>query len=208
MRSSFNRLARTAVTRSRLFSDAATVSTPAKAAVAAAVPSSSSSSSAGAAATAASPPKAQEGAGEKTSSPKVLDLCDRILELNVLEMNQLLHRLQARLGITDAMLASSGGGGGGGGDGGGGGGGSAAPAAAAAAKAAPKDAFDIKLTVVDAKAKIKVIKEVRVITGLGLAESKALVEKAPCVLKEGVKKDEAEKIKKLLVDAGAGVELL
>lgn len=64
------------------------------------------------------------------------------------------------------------------------------------------------MTVVDAKAKIKVIKEVRVITGLGLAESKALVEKAPCVLKEGVKKDEAEKIKKLLVDAGAGVELL
>jgi len=54
----------------------------------------------------------------------------------------------------------------------------------------------------------QIIKEVRVITGLGLAESKALVEKAPVVIKEGLKKDEAEKLKKLLTDAGAVVELL
>ena len=132
----------------------------------------------------------------------VKKLGDEILMLNVIDIRDLLSRLQSRLGITDDQLGRGGGGGGGGGNAS-----SAAPAAAAAAVAAPKDTFDIKLTVVDAKSKIKVINEVRVITGLGLAESKALVEKAPCVLKTGVKKDEAEKIKKLLVDAGAGVDL-
>ena len=129
----------------------------------------------------------------------------------------------------------------GGGGGGGSGGGAAAADAAAAAPAAAepakeKEVFDIKLTVVDAKAKIKIIKEVRTITGLGLKEVRALdhcgcvlcvegvshlpfpprlelcqakdlVEKAPCVLKQGVKKEEAEQFKKLLIDAGAQVEL-
>ena len=60
----------------------------------------------------------------------------------------------------------------------------------------------------DAKAKIKIIKEVRSITGLGLKEAKDLVEKAPVVVKEGVKKDEVEKLQKQLEDAGAAVELL
>lgn len=64
------------------------------------------------------------------------------------------------------------------------------------------------MAAVDAKAKIKVIKEVRTITGLGLKEAKELVEKAPVVLKEGLKKDEAEAFKKLLMDAGAAVELV
>jgi len=143
------------------------------------------------------------GVSDKTAtSPKVMEMCDRILELNVLEMSQLLFRLQTRLGISDAQLTTGGGGGG------------AAPsssttvAAPAAAVEPPKDAFDIKLGAVDAKVKIKVIKEIRVITGLGLAESKALVEKAPCVIKQGVKKDEADKIKKMLVDAGATVDVV
>ena len=142
-----------------------------------------------------------EGGDKTVASPKVAELSDRILELNVLEINQLLFRLQTRLGISDAQLATSGGGQG------------PAPAAASAAAAAPvaeapKDAFDIKLGAVDAKVKIKVIKEIRVITGLGLAESKALVEKAPVVIKTGVKKDEVDKIKKLLLDAGATVEVV
>lgn len=83
-------------------------------------------------------------------------------------------------------------------------------AGAAAAEEAPKekDSFSIKMGAVDAKAKIKVIKEVRTITGLGLKEAKELVEKAPVVLKEGLKKDEAEAFKKLLIDAGAAVELV
>lgn len=87
---------------------------------------------------------------------------------------------------------------------------SAGGAGEAAAEEAPKekDSFSIKMAAVDAKAKIKVIKEVRTITGLGLKEAKELVEKAPVVLKEGLKKDEAEAFKKLLMDAGAAVELV
>ena len=101
------------------------------------------------------------------------------------------------------------------GDGGGGGGGvvqvaaAAAPAAAAPAEAAAeeKEFFDIKLTSFDAKAKIKVIKEVRALTGLGLKEAKEVVEGAPSVLKKEVKKDEAEEIVKKLTELGAAAEL-
>jgi large subunit ribosomal protein L7/L12 len=98
--------------------------------------------------------------------------------------------------------------------GGGGGGGAPAAGGAAAAAAAPaaevkeKEAFDVKLGAVDAKAKIKVIKEVRAITGLGLKEAKELVEKAPVVIKAGVKKEEAEQIKKVITDAGGAVEVI
>ena len=88
----------------------------------------------------------------------------------------------------------------------------AAPVAVAAAAAAPAAAAEeqTEFTVVLADAganKINVIKEVRAITGLGLKEAKDLVEGAPKSVKEGVNKEEAEKIKKLLVDAGAKVEL-
>ena len=83
----------------------------------------------------------------------------------------------------------------------------AAPAAAAAAPAAEeKTEFDVILTG-DGGKKINVIKEVRAITGLGLGEAKALVEGAPKAVKEGVNKDEAEKIKKQIEDAGGTVEL-
>lgn len=97
--------------------------------------------------------------------------------------------------------------------GGGGGAPAGGNAAAAAAAAAPepvkeKEDFGIKLGAVDQKSKIKVIKEVRAITGLGLKEAKDLVEKAPVVIKEGVKKEEAENFKKILVEAGAVVDLV
>ncbi len=78
---------------------------------------------------------------------------------------------------------------------------------AAAAAEEEKDAFDVILKGVDASKKIAVIKEVRAITGLGLAEAKALVEGAPKTLKEGVTKDEAADISKKLKDAGADVEV-
>lgn len=70
-----------------------------------------------------------------------------------------------------------------------------------------KDAFDVILKSVDASKKISVIKEVRAITSLGLAEAKALVEGAPKAIKEGVAKAEAEEIAKKLKDAGAEVEV-
>ena len=82
--------------------------------------------------------------------------------------------------------------------------GAAAPAAAAAAE--EKTEFDVVLAEIGAE-KIKVIKAVREITSLGLAEAKALVEAAPKAIKEGVSKDEAEELKKKLEEAGAKVEL-
>ncbi len=89
----------------------------------------------------------------------------------------------------------------------------AAPVAVAAvaagggeAAAAEKDEFDVVLASIGEK-KINVIKEVRSITGLGLKEAKELVESAPAPIKEGVKKDEAEEMKKALEEAGASVEL-
>lgn len=85
----------------------------------------------------------------------------------------------------------------------------AAPVAVAAAGAAPaeeKDSFDLVLTDGGAN-KINVIKEVRAITGLGLKEAKDLVEGAPKPLKQGVKKEEAEKIKKQIEAAGGKVDM-
>lgn len=78
---------------------------------------------------------------------------------------------------------------------------------AAAAPAEEKDSFDVILKAVDASKKIAIIKEVRGITSLGLAEAKALVEGAPKVIKEGVSKAEAEELAKKLKDAGAEVEV-
>ena len=84
----------------------------------------------------------------------------------------------------------------------------AAPAAGAAAPAAEeKTEFDVVLAGFDAAAKIKVIKVVREITGLGLGEAKAFVEGAPKTLKEAVSKDDAEELKKKLEEAGAKVEI-
>src|SRR5574339_583999 len=77
---------------------------------------------------------------------------------------------------------------------------------AAAPVAEEKDEFDVILTG-DGGKKINVIKEVRAITGLGLGEAKALVEGAPKAVKEGVNKEEAEKIKKQIEEAGGTVEL-
>lgn len=74
-------------------------------------------------------------------------------------------------------------------------------------KAAEKTAFDVKLEKYDQPAKIKIIKEVKTFTGLGLKESKDLVEKAPAVIKKGVTKDEADKIVEKLKELGATVVL-
>mmetsp|Transcript_38262 Transcript_38262/g.46698 ORF Transcript_38262/g.46698 Transcript_38262/m.46698 type:complete len:211 (+) Transcript_38262:167-799(+) len=77
----------------------------------------------------------------------------------------------------------------------------------AAEEEVEKDTFDLKLTGFDAKSKIKVIKEVRAISGLGLKEAKDMVEGAPKVLKKDLKKEDAEELKKKLEDIGATVEL-
>jgi large subunit ribosomal protein L7/L12 len=75
-------------------------------------------------------------------------------------------------------------------------------------KVVEKSIFDIKLASFDAAKKIALIKEVRAWLNLGLKEAKELVEKAPCELKKGVKKEEAEEIKKKLADNGANIEFI
>ena len=119
----------------------------------------------------------------------IAKLVDQLSELTVLEAADLAKALEEKWGVSAAAAVA------------------AAPAAAAAAPAAEeKTEFDVILTG-DGGKKINVIKEVRVITGLGLGEAKALVEGAPKPLKEGVSKDEAEKIKKQIEEAGGTVEL-
>lgn len=109
--------------------------------------------------------------------------------LTVLEAAELSKLLEEKWGVSAAAAVAV-----------------AAPAGAAAPAAEEKTEFDVVL-VSDGGKKINVIKEVRAITSLGLTEAKALVEGAPKAVKEGVSKDEAEKIKKQLEEAGATVEL-
>ena len=120
-------------------------------------------------------------------SEKVTAMIEEIKALTVLELSELVHALEEEFGVSAAAMA--------------------APAAGAAAAAVEeKTEFDVVLAEVGAE-KIKVIKEVRAITGLGLAEAKAVVEAAPKAIKEGVSKEEAEALKAQLEAVGAKVEL-
>ena len=118
-------------------------------------------------------------------------LVDQLSALTVLEAADLSKLLEEKWGVSAAAAVAV-----------------AAPAGGGAAAAAveEKTEFDVILTG-DGGKKINVIKEVRAITGLGLTEAKTLVESAPKAVKEGVNKEEAEKVKKQLEEAGATVEL-
>ncbi|WP_109806463.1 50S ribosomal protein L7/L12 [Sphingosinithalassobacter portus] len=118
-------------------------------------------------------------------------IVDQLSELTVLEAAELSKMLEEKWGVSAAAAVAVAGPAGGG---------------AAAAAEEVKDEFDVVLTG-DGGKKINVIKEVRAITGLGLTEAKALVEGAPKAVKEGVSKDEAEKIKAQIEAAGGTVEL-
>ena len=115
-------------------------------------------------------------------SEKITAMIEEIKGLTVLELSELVHALEEEFGVSAAAMA--------------------APAAGAAA---PE--FDVILAGFDAAAKIKVIKVVRELTGLGLAEAKGFVESAPKAVKEGISKDDAEALKKQLEEAGAKVEI-
>ena len=123
-------------------------------------------------------------------SEKVTAMIEEIKGLTVLELSELVHALEEEFGVSAAAMAAPAAG-------------AAAPAAEAAAE---KTEFDVVLASFGDE-KIKVIKVVREITGLGLAEAKGMVEGAPKTLKEAVSKDEAEELKKKLEEAGAKVEL-
>ncbi len=116
------------------------------------------------------------------------ELIEAIKELTVLELNDLVKACEEEFGVSAAagvVVAAAG------------------PAAAAEEE---KTEFDVELTDVGAE-KVKVIKVVREVTGLGLAESKALVDSAPKMVKEAATKEEAEEIKKKLEEVGAKVTL-
>ena len=118
-------------------------------------------------------------------------IVEELSALTVLEAAELSKLLEEKWGVSAAAAVAV-----------------AGPAAggAAAPAAEEKTEFDVILTG-DGGKKINVIKEVRAITGLGLTEAKTLVESAPKAVKEGVNKEEAEKVKKQLEEAGATVEL-
>ncbi|MGB5422929.1 MAG: 50S ribosomal protein L7/L12 [Desulfobacterales bacterium] len=120
------------------------------------------------------------------------DVIDFIANMTVLELSELIKELEEKFGVSAAapvaMMA-------------------AGPAAeGGAAQAEEKTEFDVILTAHGDK-KIQVIKEVRAITGLGLKDAKDLVDGVPKPVKEGVSKDEAEKVKNQLEEAGAQVEV-
>ncbi|HUD61273.1 MAG TPA: 50S ribosomal protein L7/L12 [Acetobacteraceae bacterium] len=118
-------------------------------------------------------------------------LVDELSGLTVMEAAELSKLLEDKWGVSAAAPVAAA---------------AAAPTAAAAAPAEEQTEFSVILAKVGDK-KINVIKEVRTITGLGLKEAKDLVESAPKPVKEGVNKDEAAKLRKMLEDAGAAVEV-
>ncbi len=124
------------------------------------------------------------------ASEKITALIEEVKALTVLELSELVHALEDEFGVSAAAPVAV----------------AAAGAAPAAEAAAEKTEFDVVLASFGDE-KIKVIKAVREITGLGLADAKAVVEAAPKAIKEGVSKDEAEELKKKLEEAGAKVEL-
>ena len=119
------------------------------------------------------------------------DVVSFIDSMTVLEMSEFVKELEDKYGVTAAAPAAA----------------AAAPAAGGGEAAADeKTEFDVVLTAAGDK-KIQVIKEVRTITGLGLKDAKDLVESAPKTIKEGVKKEEAEEIRKKVEEAGGSVEV-
>lgn len=123
------------------------------------------------------------------ASEKIAAMIEEIKALTVLELSELVHAVEDEFGVSAAAAVAV-----------------AAPAAGAAAAEEEKTEFDVELTEVGSE-KIKVIKAVREITGLGLAEAKALVDGAPKVLKEAISKDDAEAAKAKLEEVGAKVTL-
>ena len=122
-------------------------------------------------------------------SEKIAALIEEVKGLTVVELAELVHALEDTFGVSAAAAAV------------------AAPAAGATAAAEEeKTEFDVVLKSAGAN-KIAVIKVVRALTGLGLKEAKELVEGAPKTLKEGVSKEDAEKIKEKLAEVGATVEI-
>ena len=124
------------------------------------------------------------------ASEKVIAMVEELKTLTVLELSELVKAVEEEFGVSAAAAVAV----------------AAAPADGGAAAAEEKTEFDVVLADAGAE-KIKVIKAVREVTGLGLADAKALVDGAPKTLKEAASKEDAEAIKAKLAEVGATVEL-
>jgi large subunit ribosomal protein L7/L12 len=144
------------------------------------------------------PPLSTDDPDKVVAPPHIHDLAHEIVNLTLLELKELTNQIADHFGFDDDVMAASYGGG----------------AAAAATPAASeqveeeKTLFDVKLVGFDAKAKIKVIKEVRAIGGLGLKEAKELVESAPKVIQKDLSQEKADELKAQLEAIGAQVEIV
>lgn len=144
-------------------------------------------------------PPFETDADKVVAPPHIHDLAQRIVNLTLLELKELTEKIAVHFDFDDQVMASSYFGG----------------AAAAATATLPQEdqqekkvIFDLKLVGFDSKAKIKVIKEIRAIAGLGLKEAKELVEAAPKVFQKDLKQDRAEELKAQLEAVGAQVEIV
>ena len=124
------------------------------------------------------------------ANEKSLQIIEQIKTLTLLELADLVKAIEEEFGVSAAPVAVAGV--------------AAGPAAAAAEE---KTEFDVELTSFEADKKLKVIKEIKDITGLGLGEAKALVEGAPKIIKEGASKEEAEALKAKLSEVGATITI-
>ncbi len=124
------------------------------------------------------------------ANEKSLQIIEQIKTLTILELADLVKAIEEEFGVSAAPVAVAGV--------------AAGPAAAAAEE---KTEFDVELTSFEADKKLKVIKEIKDITGLGLGEAKALVEGAPKIIKEGASKEEAEALKAKLAEVGATITI-
>jgi large subunit ribosomal protein L7/L12 len=137
-------------------------------------------------------PPLDDGSGNVIAAPHLHDLADEIVGMSMMEVKELVDRVADHFGIEEGEeedFAEAGG------------------AAAEEEVVEEKTAFDLKLTGYDKKSKIKVIKEVRAMTGLGLKEAKEMVEGAPKTLKKDIKMEECEELKAKLEAVGATVEI-
>ncbi len=131
----------------------------------------------------------KEEAGEDVEVPKKFkDLVEAVESMSVLDLNELVKLLEKKFGVSAAAVAV------------------AAPGAGGADGAEEQDSFNVELKSAGDQ-KIAVIKAIKEILGLGLKEAKDMIDGAPTMLKEGVKKEEAEDIKKKIEEAGGSVEL-
>ena len=124
------------------------------------------------------------------ANEKSLQIIEQFNTLTILELADLVKAIEEEFGVSAAPVAVAGV--------------AAGPAAAAAEE---KTEFDVELTSFEADKKLKVIKEIKDITGLGLGEAKALVEGAPKIIKEGASKEEAEALKAKLSEVGATITI-